>query len=64
MKKYLENQIMDLDALTKALMSANDKLKQVIDLKTPEDGSFNPQDFSVAEAFNSKLKQVKKQQKV
>ena len=62
MKKYLENQILDLEALTKALVSANDKLKEVIDLKIPEDGSVKPQDYSVAEAFHAELKAVKMQQ--
>jgi hypothetical protein len=60
MKKYLENQIYDLEALTKALSSANDKVKQVIEMKMPEDGNMNAQEFSVAEAFNSELKSVRK----
>lgn len=60
MKKYLENQIFDLEALTRALGNANDKMKQVIEMKNPEEASMNPQEFSVAEAFNSELKNIKK----
>ena len=62
MKKYLENQINDLQALTNALSSANDKMKQVIDIKNFEEVTINPQEFSVAEAFNSELKNIKKLQ--